>query len=155
MRATCGVMSARTPSKRPESGSIDLEGLQLEIAAGTRQQRIQMLDQRRLHEAVAVLAEVVEQRAPQALDPLRLGREDIVDMLGQHPATHRTAARRTAPMPTQSKTDEAKLTVGKFGEARGTRRARLAARAAAAALRVRAPARTPPGRIRGTSAPPG
>ena len=66
-----------------------LEGLQLEVVAGAGQQRIQILDQRRLHQSVAVLAEMVEQRAAQRLDPLRLGRQDVLDVFGQEPATHR------------------------------------------------------------------
>ena len=66
-----------------------LEGLQLEIAAGSGEQRIEVLDQRRLHEAVPVIAEVVEQCPPQALQPLRLGGQDVVDLLREHPLTHK------------------------------------------------------------------
>ena len=65
----------------------DLERLQFEVAAGAGQQRFEVLDQRRLHEPVAVRAEVIEQRAAQRLDALGLAREDVLDMLGQHPLT--------------------------------------------------------------------
>jgi hypothetical protein len=43
----------------------DLERLQLEVAAAAGQQGIEMLDERRLHEAIATGREVVEQRAAQ------------------------------------------------------------------------------------------
>ena len=71
MRATCGVMSARTPSRRPDSGSTTLNVCRSRSRAGAGQQRIEMLDQRRLHEPVAVRAKVVEQRAAQRFERAR------------------------------------------------------------------------------------
>ena len=47
-----------------------------------------MLDQRRLHETVVVGAEVIDQRAPQLLNSLGLGRQNVLDVLGQYPVTH-------------------------------------------------------------------
>ncbi len=54
MRATCGVMSARTPSSRPDSGSTTLNVCRSRSRAAAGQQRVEVLDQRRLHQAVAV-----------------------------------------------------------------------------------------------------
>ena len=44
MRATCGVMSARTPSEPARQRIDDLERLQVEVAAAAGQQRFEMLD---------------------------------------------------------------------------------------------------------------
>jgi hypothetical protein len=65
-----------------------LERLQLEIASGAGEQRLEVLDQRRLDEAVAVPAEMVEQRAAQRFEPLGLIGEDVLDVLGEDPLTH-------------------------------------------------------------------
>ncbi len=75
-----------THAEQPSGQRIDhLEGLQVEVMAGPGEQRVEVLDQRRLHQAVAVRAEMIEQRAAQALDALRLVGQDIVDILGQAP----------------------------------------------------------------------
>ena len=50
MRATCGVVSARKPSIRPDSGSTRLERDEVEVAPGAGQQRVEELDERRLHQ---------------------------------------------------------------------------------------------------------
>ena len=49
MRATWGVMSARTPTEPARERIDDLERLQLEVVAAAGQQRFEMLDHRRLH----------------------------------------------------------------------------------------------------------
>ncbi len=71
----------------------DLERLQLEIPAGAREQRVEMLDQRWLHEPVAVRAEMVEQRAAQRFRPLGFRREDVLYVFRQDPFTHAARAR--------------------------------------------------------------
>ena len=52
------------------------------VAAGAGQQRLEVLDQRRLDEPVAACAKVVEHAAAQRLDP-GLGRQDVLDRLGR------------------------------------------------------------------------
>ena len=53
----------RAHAEQPARQRVDdLERLQLEVAPGAREQRIEMLDERRLHEPVAARAEVIEQR---------------------------------------------------------------------------------------------
>ena len=63
----------------------ELEGLQVEFAPGARQQRLEVLEQRRHHQLEAVAARHVEQVAAQFLDAPRLGRQHIADVLGQEP----------------------------------------------------------------------
>ena len=63
-----------------------LEGLQVEFAAGARQQRLQVLEQRRHHQLAAVAARHVEQAAAQFLDAPGLGGQHIGDVLGQQPS---------------------------------------------------------------------
>ena len=72
----------------------DLERLQVEIASRSGQERIEVLDERRLHQPVAVPAEVIEQEAAKRLDPLGLRRQDILDPLRKDPLTHCARARR-------------------------------------------------------------
>ena len=88
MRATCGVMSARTPSMRPESWSTSLNVLQIEVVAGAGEQRLDVLEQRRHDQFVAVHDEQIEHRPPQALDARGLGGQDVLDVLGQEPGAH-------------------------------------------------------------------
>ena len=52
LRRDVGAHAEQSPGQRID----DLERLQLEVAAGAGQQRIEVLDQRRLHEAVAARA---------------------------------------------------------------------------------------------------
>ena len=85
MRAACGVVSARSPSMRPLSWSTSLKVLQVELAAGARQQRLEVLEQRRHHQLEAVAAGPVEQAraaAPRRAAPA--------------PAGHRRCARAAA-----------------------------------------------------------
>ena len=86
MRATCGVVSARRPKRAAAELVDELEGLQVELAPGAREQRLQVLQQRRHHQFEAVAARPVEQVAPQFLDAPRLRRQDIGDVLGQQPS---------------------------------------------------------------------
>ena len=67
----------------------DLESLQLEVVPGPGEQRLEVFDQWRLHQPIPVIAKVIEEPPAQALDPLRLGGENIVDIVRQHPLTHR------------------------------------------------------------------
>ncbi len=94
MRATCGVMSARTPSIRPGHRVDHLERHQIEVAAGPGQQRFEVLDERRLHEPVAVSAEMVEHGAAKRLHPLGFTGQDVLDVLGKDPFTHGAAGGR-------------------------------------------------------------
>ena len=64
-----------------------LEGLQVEFVAGARQQRIEVLEQRRHHQLEAVAACAVDQRASEFLDATRLARQHIGNLLGQQPRT--------------------------------------------------------------------
>ena len=65
-----------------------LEGLQVERVAGAGQQRLEVLEQRRHHQLVAVATGGVEQPAAQLFDVPRLGRQDIGDVLRQDPGGH-------------------------------------------------------------------
>ena len=132
MRATCGVMSARTPEQASGQRVDDLERLQLEVAPGAGQQRIEVLDQRRLHEPVAARAEVVEQQAPQRLDPLGFGRQDVLDVFGKDPLTHGERARAGKTEDDRDQADEAELPIGEVTSLRSSRARRAAQRGAAA-----------------------
>ncbi len=66
----------------------DLERLQLQVAAGAGGQRVQVLDERRLHQPIAAREEVIEQRATQLLDAQGLVGQQVLDVLGQQPVTH-------------------------------------------------------------------
>ena len=63
-----------------------LEGLEIELPARARQQRFQVLQQRRHHQLEAVPARHVEQPAPELFDVPRLGGQDVGDVLGQQPS---------------------------------------------------------------------
>ena len=65
-----------------------LEGAQIHIMAGTGHQRIDVFEQRRHHQLVAVSAKRVEQRAAQVLDPPRFTRQHVGDVFRQSPARH-------------------------------------------------------------------
>jgi hypothetical protein len=67
----------------------ELERLQIEVVAGARQQGIDVLEQRRHHELVAVQAEEVEDVAAQPLDARGLARQDVLDVLRQQPGAHK------------------------------------------------------------------
>ena len=73
-------------AERAAAQLIDqLEGLQIQLAPGARQQRLQVLEQRRHHQLEAVAARQVEQRAAQLLDAPRLRGQHIGNVLGQQP----------------------------------------------------------------------
>ncbi len=75
-----------THTQHAPAGLVDqLEGAQVERVAGARQQRLQVLDQRRHDQLEAVAAGEVEQRTAQILDPPGLRRQHIGDVLGQQP----------------------------------------------------------------------
>jgi hypothetical protein len=76
------------PSSRPDIGSTTLNGLQVEVARAAREQRLDVLDQRRLHEAVARGREVVEQRARSDSMRAASAGQHVVDRFGQDPVTH-------------------------------------------------------------------
>ena len=79
----------RPQPQHPAGKRIDhLERLQVEVAPGAGQQRVEVLDQRRRHQAIAVRVEMIEQRAAQRLDPCCLGGQHVLDRLGQQPFTH-------------------------------------------------------------------
>jgi hypothetical protein len=85
-----------TQAQRAAAELIDeLEGLEVEFAAGARQQRLEMLEQRRHHQLASVAARGVEQGAPDLLDAPRLGGQDIADMLGQEPRRRHCRRRRS------------------------------------------------------------
>ena len=88
MRATCGVVSARRPMHAAGELVDQLEGLQVQRLAGAGEQRLQVLQQRRHHQLVAVAAGGVEQFAAQFFDVPGLGRQDIGDVIRQDPGGH-------------------------------------------------------------------
>ena len=57
--------------------------------AGTREQRLEVLDHRRHHELVTVHFEEIEQASAERLDPTGLRGENVLDVLGQYPDGHR------------------------------------------------------------------
>jgi hypothetical protein len=63
-----------------------LEGLQVELTARPRQQRFQVLQERRHHQLEAVAARHIEQPTAQLFDVSRLRGQDIGDVLGQQPS---------------------------------------------------------------------
>ena len=65
-----------------------LEGLQIEIAPGSGEQRVEIFDQRRHDETIAAYPKVIEQRATQRFDARGLGWQHILDRFGQDPLTH-------------------------------------------------------------------
>ena len=66
----------------------ELEGVEVERAAGAgpRQQRLDVLEQRRHHELAPIAASDVEQTAPEFLDVARLRGQHIGNVLGQQPS---------------------------------------------------------------------
>ncbi len=63
-----------------------LEGAQLEVLAGAGGERVEVFEQRRHHELIAAQPEGVEQAAAQALQPVGVGRQGVLDVVGQYPA---------------------------------------------------------------------
>ncbi len=64
----------------------EFEGLEVEFTTGARQQRLEVLEQRRHHELEAVAAGAVQKAPPQLLDASGVGGQDVGDMLGQEPS---------------------------------------------------------------------
>jgi hypothetical protein len=65
-----------------------LEGLQPERLAGAGQQRLQVLQQGRHHQLVAIGTGGVQQRTAQLFDVPGLGRQHIGDVIRQDPGGH-------------------------------------------------------------------
>ena len=129
MRATCGVVSARTPSMRPDSGSTILNVMRSRSRPVPVSSDSRILEQRRLHQPVAARAKMVEQRAPQRFDARRLGRQHVLDGFGKEPLTHDCSTRSTVrPATMRHEADEAQLAVGELGRSCGTCRATARAR---------------------------
>jgi hypothetical protein len=61
----------------------ELERAQVQIAAGARQKRLDIFEQRRHDHLVAIRAEAVQQAAPQLFDLARLGGQHVGDILGK------------------------------------------------------------------------
>ncbi len=81
-------MSARKP-EQPAGQLIDqLEGLQVQVVAGAGEQRLEIFEQRRHHQLVAVDLEQVEDAPAQRFDLPGRRRQDVLDVLGQEPAAH-------------------------------------------------------------------
>ncbi len=91
MRATCGVVSARKPSMRPDSGSTVLNVSRSRSRPVPVSSESRILDQRRLHQPVAARAEMVEQHAAQRLDARRLDGQHVLDRFREQPLTHTSA----------------------------------------------------------------
>ena len=72
----------------PGQGIHHLEGLQVEVAPGAGQQRIEVFDERGRYQAIAMRPEMVEQRAAQSLHPRGLGGQHVLDCFRQQPFTH-------------------------------------------------------------------
>ena len=66
----------------------ELERPEVQIVPRAGEQRIDVFEQRRHDELVAVHGEEIEHRAAQALDARRLRGQDVLDVLGQKPGTH-------------------------------------------------------------------
>jgi len=66
----------------PRQRVDDLERLQVEVASAARQQRFEMLDERRLHQPITVRGEMVEQRAPQRFQTRSLVGQHVFDRFG-------------------------------------------------------------------------
>ena len=63
-----------------------LEGLQVEIASGAGEQRIQIFDERWHHQFITPGVELVEQAAAQPFQTTRLLRQNLLNALWQKPA---------------------------------------------------------------------
>ena len=87
MRVTCGVMSARTPSVRPESWSISLQVRRSDrCRCPTAMNRCIRPGRRDQLETVSAIQ--IEKFAAQFLDAPGLGRKYVGEALGQQPVTH-------------------------------------------------------------------
>ena len=85
----------RPQSEHPAARLVgELEHPQVEVAAGSRQERVEVLDQRRNDQFVTVAAIEVEQRAPQFLHAPGLERQHVGDVFGKEPARHGDIKRR-------------------------------------------------------------
>jgi hypothetical protein len=67
----------------PRKLVYELECLKVEIVAGSSEERVHILEQRRHHELVAVKREEIKHLAAQALDSRSFRRENVLDVLGQ------------------------------------------------------------------------
>ncbi len=94
-----------------------LERLQVEVASGAGQQRIEELDQRRLHQPVAAHAEVIEQHAAQRLDARRFRGQHVLDRL-RAAATYALRSNSEADRAERDRdqADEPQLPVGELDE---------------------------------------
>ena len=83
----CGLRGAvGAHAERPAAHLVDqLEGLQVEGVTGAREQRLDVLEQRRDDELETVAAGRVEQAAPQHFHVARPVGQDIGDVLRQEP----------------------------------------------------------------------
>ena len=77
MRAICGVMSARSPIMRCDTGSIRRNVSDAMAAPGARQQPLLELDQRRLHAAIAVRGKARDQLLHHGGFEGRVGRQHV------------------------------------------------------------------------------
>jgi hypothetical protein len=66
----------------------ELEGREVEVAPGAREERLDVFEQRGRDELVAVRLEEIQDRAAQPLHRARLGGEHVLDVLGKEPAPH-------------------------------------------------------------------
>ena len=66
----------------------EFKSAEIGVLSGAGQQRIDVFEQRRHHEFVAVGTEGVEHQAAQLFDLARFGRQDVGDILGQEPGGH-------------------------------------------------------------------
>ena len=95
LRRRVGAQSQHAPRLRVDG----LERQEVEVTTGARQQRIEELDQRRLHQPVPAHPEVVEQDAAQRLHARSFRGQHVLDGLGEEPLTHHGAAAGTARRP--------------------------------------------------------
>jgi hypothetical protein len=74
-------------SAQAASGELvnQLEGFEIERLPGARQQRLEVLDQRRDHQLEAVAASGIQQGVPKRLDASSLSGQYIGNLLGQQP----------------------------------------------------------------------
>ena len=167
IRVTCGVMSARKPSSRPDNWSTSLKVLQIEIVAGAGEQRIEVLEHAAGSPARSRGRGTGRGCAGAAARPARASAGRMSSMYsGRSQRSHGKSmpgSRRIgspAAMPIrqekqqqagqhQDQPDEADLAVGHLRTSAKGVRARRRAPGTAARLRSSAPARTP-----STGAPP-
>ena len=74
---------------QPQHAAVELihqlEGLQVQVAAGTGEERIQIFDHRRDDQLIAVGDQQIEHAPAQPFDAHRLGGQRIFDVFGQYP----------------------------------------------------------------------